>query len=264
MTLPSPLNGNLSLSGDGKTLNLNIVAAATQPLTWTAGTGTWNTSTANWTNALGAAVAYTDTSDNVVFSDAPSGSGPFTVTLNSSFSPISVLVSNATKNYTISGSGAIAGSTGLIKDGAGTLTLSVVNTFSGGTTVSNGTLAISGSGTFGASSGALTVSGGTVDLGGTSRSAGTVTLSGGTIQNGTLTGTSYALQSGTISAALAGAVAVTKTTAGTVILSGQNTYTGGTTLNGGKLQVNAAENAGVSGPLGASGSISFGGGTLQL
>ena len=113
VTLPSPLNGNLTLSGDGKTLNLNIVAGATQPLTWTAGTGTWDTSTANWTNALGASAAYADTSDNVVFSDAPSGSGPFTVTLNSSLSPISVLVSNSTRNYTLSGSGAIAGSTGL-------------------------------------------------------------------------------------------------------------------------------------------------------
>jgi autotransporter-associated beta strand protein len=42
-----------------------------------------------------------------------------------------------------------------------------------------------------------------------------------------------------------------------------NTFTGGVELNGGIINLAAKETAGTSGPLGASGTISFGGGTLQ-
>ena len=51
---------------------------------------------------------------------------------------------------------------------------------------------------------------------------------------------------------------------GTLTLSGQNTYTGNTILNGGVLVANRAENLGVNGPLGVGGFISFNGGTLQF
>jgi autotransporter-associated beta strand protein len=51
---------------------------------------------------------------------------------------------------------------------------------------------------------------------------------------------------------------------GTLSLSGASTFTGGVNLNGGVLSVNGAESPGTSGPLGASGTISFGGGTLQF
>lgn len=56
---------------------------------------------------------------------------------------------------------------------------------------------------------------------------------------------------------------LTKSGAGTLILGGANTYTSGTNLVGGTLNLAVAENAGVSGPLGKSGTISFRGGTLQ-
>ena len=67
---------------------------------------------------------------------------------------------------------------------------------------------------------------------------------------------------------ISGGYALTMNGNGTLILSGQNTYTGMTTLTSGVLNLNAAENAGASGPLGRSaavnhGSIVFNGGTLQ-
>ncbi len=71
------------------------------------------------------------------------------------------------------------------------------------------------------------------------------TLAGVHLISGTLSGSSNTLtststfdvQSGTASAKLGGSVGVLKTTAGTVTLSGNNTYTGGTTVDEGTLIV---------------------------
>lgn len=54
-----------------------------------------------------------------------------------------------------------------------------------------------------------------------------------------------------------------KTGTGVLTLSGANTFNGGVSINGGKLNVARAEIAGTSGPLGKTGTISFGGGALQ-
>jgi autotransporter-associated beta strand protein len=136
--------------------------------------------------------------------------------------------------------GAISGSGTLAKSGNGMLTLAAANAYSGGTTVSAGTLALSGSGTLGDPAAALTVAGGTLALGGTSQAAGTVTIAGGTLAEGTLTGSAFAGQSGTVSATLAGAGAVlTKTGAGTLVLSGTNLFTGGSMLLAGYVVLNS-------------------------
>jgi autotransporter-associated beta strand protein len=79
-------------------------------------------------------------------------------------------------------SGAISGAGSLSNTSTGTMTLSGVNSHTGGTTVAAGVLTVSGSGTFGASTGSLTASGGTLDLAGGSWTAGTVNITGGIIQ----------------------------------------------------------------------------------
>jgi fibronectin-binding autotransporter adhesin len=57
---------------------------------------------------------------------------------------------------------------------------------------------------------------------------------------------------------------VTKSGAGTLTLSGANTYTGSTNLNAGTVNAGIAQNGTTSGPLGANGNIVFGGGALQF
>ncbi len=146
-----------------------------------------------------------------------------------------------TNNLTISG--ASTATTGaLIKNGAGTLTLSGANLYTGLTTVSAGTLAYGANNVL--STGAVTVNGATavLDLSSNqSDSVGTVTLAGGGSITGsgtsTLTSTgSFAMQSGSVSAILGGTgIALNKTTAGTVTLTSANSYTGATTISAGTL-----------------------------
>ena len=126
--------------------------------------------------------------------------------------------------------GIIRGSGSLIKEGAGTSTLSGVNTYTGGTTLSGGTLSISKDSNLGSSSGGLSFDGGTLlaTTGFTSSRA--VTLKGaGTIDVN-------ATSSLTMSGAFSESGSLTKTGAGTLILAGTNGYTGGTTVSDGILQ----------------------------
>ena len=109
----------------------------------------WGSADANWTAAsvwrnhsTGTPGTYNDAAhDYVVFEDSHSGPGDRTVTLTGTVSPGSVSMT-ATKNFTLSGSGAIAGATDLNATGTGTLTLGTTNTFSGTTRIGAGTLVL--------------------------------------------------------------------------------------------------------------------------
>ena len=89
------------------------------------------------------------------------------------------------------------------------------------------------------SHGMLTVGdGGTVALSGSTINVGALTTQGnGNLTGGTLIAGYFDLQSGTVSTHLSGAGGLGKTTGGTVALSGNNTYTGKTTVSGGVLEV---------------------------
>lgn len=113
-------------------------------------------------------------------------------------STVTTLTINTTSTTNATYGGVIAdGATGmtLTKTGTGVQTLSGANSYTGGTSVSAGTLVVTSSGTLGATTGNLSVgttaAGGTgnLDLGGTSQTVGYVTFNGsGTTSNGTLTG----------------------------------------------------------------------------
>ena len=79
--------------------------------------------------------------DLVTFSDA--NHGQYTVNLATAVSPGSLLVSNSAGNYVFGGGGMISGTTSLVKQGSGSLTLAETNgdNFTGQITVDGGTLA---------------------------------------------------------------------------------------------------------------------------
>ncbi len=139
-----------------------------------------------------------------------------------------------------SGSGTVA----LVKSGAGNLTLTGSNTYTGLTDIQGGTLSLGRATSTLADTAPVQVSGGTLDVA-QSDTVGTVTLLSGTISGAnTLTGSSYAVESGVISAKLSGTAVLTKTTGGTVALTGSNSYTGATIISSGTLQIGSGSTTG--------------------
>ena len=171
-------------------------------------------------------------------------------------------------NTTISG--AMIGNGSLTQSGSGTLTLSGSNTYTGATTVNAGTLAITGSAAL-AGGGTVNLVGGTLNLGGASITN-PISFQGGNLAAGTVTLNSgnFDIQTGmqNYNASFTGSAGLIKSTAGTAVLSGYNTYTGTTMVTGGLIQLNVAENPGTSGPLGnpstLANSIILQGGGLQF
>jgi autotransporter-associated beta strand protein len=152
----------------------------------------------------------------------------------------------------------------LVKYGTGTLTIDAPASYSGGTTIKDGTLVLTGSGTLGSAAAATTIEAGLLDLGGTTQvQNGGLSLVTGVVQNGVFRSAGpFAVQDGTISAALAGGGSLTKSGQGTVVLSGINTYTGSTSVTAGILRVNGSIAAssgvtvGAEGVLAGSGTVS--------
>ncbi len=169
---------------------------------------------------------------------------------------------------TFSGNLGQSGTRSLTKSGAGTLLLAGANTYSGGTTLSAGTLLAGsntafgtgtlslGSATLGASGGARTLANAVSLAGNTTFAAGdALTFTGAATLTGnrTLTALNTTTFSGNLGQSVASAL--TKAGAGTLVLAGTNTYTGGTTLSAGTLL------AGSNTALG-SGTLVLAGGTL--
>ena len=99
---------------------------------------------------------------------------------------------------------------------------------------------------------AATGIGGVLDMGANSDTIGRLTLTGGAVTGtGTLTVTDLGgstISSGSILANLGGGGGLTKATAGTVVLGGNNTYTGQTSVNAGILNVRGTNGLGANGP----------------
>ncbi|GEM_PF-691401 len=272
--------GNLSTNGN--TIQLNVTSLA---FLWTGvNNGNWDTSTPNNWKVNGVAQSFAN-GGTALFDD--SATGQTNVTLNSPVSPASVTVNSSTKTYSITSSGAnvIGGAGSLTKNGNSVLTLSGgVNTYSGPTILSGGTLSVSALANGGSASdigaasssaanlvfngGALqytnggTVSsdhsftlgtaGGTIDASGFGalalNNSGSVALSGSGARVLTLTGS--LTDTNTLAAVLSdngGPTSLTKNGTGTWVLTGNNTNSGTVTIAAGTLQVGTG---GASGSLG--------------
>ena len=138
---------------------------------------------------------------------------------------------------------------------SGTTTLQGANTYSGGTTVNGGTLTLQAGASL-ASTGAVTVNGGTFNLGNNALTIGALAGNGGTIALGGGTLTTNSTANTSLASTITGTGALVKQGTGILTLTGNNSYGGGTTINGGLINFAAASNFGT-------GTITLNGGGVQ-
>jgi fibronectin-binding autotransporter adhesin len=238
-------------------ISLNVNGNAAN-LTWVGdGAGNaWSTATSNtvWNDGTGA--NYFSPGDLVTFNGT---SGNTTVSLSGALTPGSVTVTG-TNNYRFTGPGSISGVTALTVAGPGSLTLATTgNNYTLGTNVTGGTLALGVSNAL-PPSGTLTLgtsgSAGTFDMAGFSQQLGGLAVGAGataasqvignsipaSVSTLTFNGAAASNFAGTIQDGFngSGGQVALNVAGGLLALSGNNTYSGTTTVSGGTLQLGSS------------------------
>ena len=235
------------------------------PLVWQGGgTNSWDlATTANWLENTTPRV-FRD-KRHLTINDT--GTNSPAINLTGTLAPGSLAVTHSTKAFTLSGTGSLSGTTGLVKSGTATLTLATANTYSGPTAIDAGVVTLRHGTALGTATGGttvannarlelegnITVNGEPLTLAGTGGAAfynGALHSKSGT---NTWTGPVTLAASGTRVGAQAGATLILSgpisSTTGitirpndmtsTVILSGANNYSGDTSIIGGALKLGA-------------------------
>ena len=153
---------------------------------------------------------------------------------------------------TYSGQITDSGTNGLTKIGSGVLTLSNTNSYNAGTQINAGTISLGNANAIGA--GAINFGGGVLKYG--SIFATDLSSRFTAIPAGVVAGIDTGGNSVTFASVIAGSGGLQKLGSGTLTLAAANSYTGATWINQGVLSLGSAAALG-------SGSINFGGGTLQ-
>ena len=230
-------NLNLNYSQAGKSavlsgatsgeIDLIIANSAGDVISWSGTSGsTWDTTgSQNWLLAGATPWAYTN-GDAVTLDNL--GTGQPNVSLQDSVTPSSIIVSNDAATYDLTdgtgtGGGKIAGATGIVKKGGGTLILETANVNTGSLVISNGTVQV-GNGAGG-------------DLG-----------PGNITNNAALVFDQGDVNTHLVAGQVSGTGSLTMQGSSTVILAANNTYAGPTTVSAGTLQVG---NGGATGSLGS-------------
>jgi outer membrane autotransporter protein len=241
---------NLVVLGAGQTMQFWDGANTTANGTIDGGAGTWSSFGSNWTDNAGSANAGWGGSVGI-FAGAAGGAVSVSGTVSFDtlqFSTNGYVLSGGTLSIAPASGGAgafnvdngivasiastiVDGSgTAIVKVGGGTLILSGNNSYTGGTTIAGGLLQVSADANLGATSGGLSLDGGTLRTTGNFTSARNVVINAG---GGTFQADADLSWSGVIS----GGGALTKAGNGTLVLTGTNTYAGGTTVTAGVLQI---------------------------
>jgi autotransporter-associated beta strand protein len=232
-TIPASAFGYLSTNANVLYFNLTNVAVDY----WTAAVnGNWDTTTPNWTNIIlgnlfvnGALVQFDDTA---------AGASPLVVNVTSaSVSPNALTVNNTNKNYVLGGN-PITGIGTLTKSGPGTLTLTNVNSYTGGTAINGGTVSF-GNGGLGAAGTVAFNNNAILQWNGVNTQDLSARLA---ISNGVTATLDTMANNVTLATAIGGGSSggLTKVGGGTLTLagsSGANTYTGPTIVSNGTLTV---------------------------
>jgi autotransporter-associated beta strand protein len=284
-------SGTLTHTGSGTT---SLTGANTYSGTTTISAGTLQVGSGGTTGSLGsgavtnnAALAFSR-SDAVTVANAISGTGTLTklgtntviLTADSTYtggttiSSGTLQIGNGGTTGSIAGNvvnngafsfnrsdsvtlaGDISGSGSFVQAGSGTTTLSGTNSYSGTTTIQSGTLRL-GSATALSSASNLALNGGTFDLNGFNATV--ANLSGvSNILLGAGTLTADQSSAATFSGQIAGTGRFAKGGTGTLVLSGANTYSGGTTISSGMLQIgNGGTTGSIVGNVVNNGSLAF-------
>ncbi|MBO3277709.1 autotransporter family protein [Pseudomonas schmalbachii] len=197
----------------------SLTGAATRDLEWQVQSGTLRFAT----NTFGFA-RFNVTGGRFAYADDVAVASP--IELHTTV-PLLTEGGSATQSGIVSGSGA------LLKVGPGSLVLSGINSYLGGTGINQGTLVVEQDANLGAASGTLDFSGGTLQTIGSFSSTRPFSLSapGGTID----TAPDTVL---TLDGAGSGEGELNKTGAGTLQLNGDNDYSGDTRVQAGTLSLN--------------------------
>ncbi len=210
------------------TLDLSITRIG-QTLSWYGSVSTsWDFTSANWNNG-GSLGDYTDGSA-VTFDDSLDNLTENTnISLSVTVQPYTVTLNNNNETYNVIGSGSIGGAATVTMAGSGLAYLGTANTYTGGTFVNAGTLAVTNDAGLGAASGTLTLGGGTLQFVGNTTSTRPLTFTANSSFDVVTNVTAQV--AGTVS----GTGALTMQDSGTLVLSGPFTDTGAVNVNEGTL-----------------------------
>lgn len=226
-----------SLSGTG------VIQLGAQTLTITAGSNTTTAASGTFSGVIEGSGGVTLNGGTELLSGANTYSGPTIInggTLELGASLITYNIADSAtlafdSSSSIAMSGIISGSGGMAQIGTGVTTISTIQTYAGPTTISAGTLALSGSGSGIAASSGLTDNG-IFDVSAATSTPQITSLAGsGTVSLGNQSLTlSHA--SGSFSGVISGAGGLILA-GGNETLSGTNTYTGPTIISAGTLSI---------------------------